>query len=85
MKQSLFCLLLLTPQCGLAQLTSQNDERLKEGLRKFPAADADKDAVLTLAEAVVHMSERKKKGKAARRSRSQAAGTGHQGCGLWGS
>ncbi len=51
------------PLCGLAQLTSQNDERLKEGLRKYPAADADKDGVLTLSEAMAYLAERKKKGK----------------------
>jgi acetyl esterase len=63
MKQSLFCLFLLTPLCGLAQLTSQNDERLKEGLRKFPLADSDKDGVLTLTEAMAYLAERKKKEK----------------------
>lgn len=62
MKQSLFCLLLLLPPSGQAQPSSQTDERLKEGLKKFPEADADKDGILTLSEAMAYLAKRKKKG-----------------------
>lgn len=62
MKQRLFCLLLLLPLSVQAQITSQTDERLKAGLKKFPEADADKDGVLTLAEAMTYLAKRKKKG-----------------------
>lgn len=62
MKQSLFCLLLLLPPSGQAQPSSQTDERLKEGLKKFPEADADKDGILTISEAMAYLAKRKKKG-----------------------
>lgn len=62
MKQRLFCLLLLLPPSGQGQPSSQTDERLKEGLKKFPEADADKDGVLTLSEAMAYLAKRKKKG-----------------------
>ncbi|QDU40155.1 Carboxylesterase NlhH [Maioricimonas rarisocia] len=43
--------LLLIPATAFAQVTSENDPRLKRWLERFPAADADKDGVLTEAEA----------------------------------
>ncbi|MFG0333274.1 MAG: alpha/beta hydrolase fold domain-containing protein [Maioricimonas sp. JB049] len=43
--------LLLVPATAVADVTSENDPRLKRWLERFPAADADKDGVLTEAEA----------------------------------
>lgn len=52
-----FCLSTL----GYSQVTSENNDRLREGLQKYPAADADKDGVLTLEEARVFLAKSKKK------------------------
>lgn len=44
---------------GHAQVTSENNERLREGLKQFPAADADKDGILTLAEGLAFLASKK--------------------------
>lgn len=64
MKQfRLLSLLLLFPTLSQAQLTSQTDERLKEGLKRYPEADTDKDGILTMPEAMAHLAKVKKKTK----------------------
>jgi len=44
-----------------AEATSENNERLKAALQKYPAADANKDGVLTLTEAKAHLDARRAK------------------------
>jgi len=51
MKSILLVLLSLALGLSLQAQTSADDPRLKKALERFPAADADKDGVLTLAEA----------------------------------
>jgi hypothetical protein len=67
------CLLLTAWPSG-AQETSENSERLKKGLERFPEADTNKDGILTLEEAAAFMAKRKgNAGKA-----SGAGGAGRQ-------
>lgn len=47
-----------------AQVTSENNERLRQGLQQYPAADTDKDGVLTMAEAKAFLARMKKPAKA---------------------
>ena len=54
--------------------TSENNERLARALRRYPAADADDDGVLTAAEAKDHMAK-VKVGKAARTNTPTPGGT----------
>ncbi|GEP41997.1 alpha/beta hydrolase [Brevifollis gellanilyticus] len=61
----LLCLLSLLPVLGHAQLTSQTDERLKQGLKMYPEADTDKDGILTMPEALAHLQKMKKGGAGA--------------------
>ncbi len=58
MKNRLLCLLLL-PSLISAQ-TSETNERLREGLKRFPEADADKNGILTMEEAMTFLQKRKK-------------------------
>ncbi len=46
----LIALTLLLPTTTFAQATSENNDRLKNQLKRFPAADADGDGVLTRVE-----------------------------------
>ena len=47
----ILCLLFTAVLCGAAEPTSKSNENLKRILKRYPAADANKDGVLTLAEA----------------------------------
>ena len=49
---------LLSLTLTLAQQTSENSARLQEYLRNYPAADADRDGVLTMEEAQAHRQRR---------------------------
>lgn len=44
-----------------AQVTSENNDQLREGLKRFPDADTDKDGVLTLEEGRAFLQKMKKK------------------------
>lgn len=57
----LFVLALLMAPGAQAEVTSENNERLRQGLEQYPAADADKDGILTLAEAKAFLAKMKKK------------------------
>lgn len=59
-RRLLFLLPLFSATFGYAQLTSENNDRLREGLKKYPAADANKDGVLTLDEARAYLAKNKK-------------------------
>ncbi|SKB00948.1 Alpha/beta hydrolase family protein [Prosthecobacter debontii] len=60
MRRLIFLLPLFATTLGYAQLTSENNERLRQGLKKYPAADADKDGILTLEEARAYLAKNKK-------------------------
>jgi acetyl esterase/lipase len=45
---------------GQEATTSQNNDRLREGLARFPAADADQDGILTLQEATSFLAKMRK-------------------------
>ena len=47
----ILCFLFTAVLCGAAEPTSKSNENLKRILKRYPAADANKDGVLTLAEA----------------------------------
>lgn len=55
------CLLLLAcfSTFGYAQVTSENNDRLRDGLKKYPQADANKDGILTMAEARAYLASKK--------------------------
>lgn len=57
----LLVLALLMAPGAQAEVTSENNERLRQGLEQYPAADADKDGILTLAEAKAFLAKMKKK------------------------
>jgi hypothetical protein len=44
-----------------AQVTSENNEMLREGLKRYPEADTNKDGVLTLEEGRAFLQKMKKK------------------------
>lgn len=46
------------------QQTSANNERLKQALEQYPAADANKDGILTMQEARAYLAQQQGKGKA---------------------
>jgi hypothetical protein len=46
----------------LAQQTSQNNQRLKDGLAQYPEADANKDGILTMEEARAFLQKRRDQG-----------------------
>lgn len=56
----LFALLLLAPLCR-AQVSSENNDRLREALKRYPESDANKDGVLTMEEGLAYMAKRKSK------------------------
>lgn len=60
---------------GHAQLTSQTDERLKQGLKMYPEADTDKDGILTMPEALAHL-QKMKKGPGGKTGKTEAAKPG---------
>lgn len=53
--------LLLASLCtsGYAEITSENNDRLRQGLALYPQADANKDGILTLEEAKVFLASKK--------------------------
>lgn len=59
-----FALLLLAPVVS-AQVSSENNDRLREALKRYPEADGNKDGVLTMEEGLAYLAKRKgKKGPA---------------------
>ena len=71
MRTATLCLIALAfgcaPHVGWAQ-TSANNQRLKQALKRFPDADANKDGVLTLDEAKAYRNKRKGGQKKAKRT-----------------
>lgn len=65
MKKPLIAIALLAWACvsASAQQTSDNNERLRQALRQFPAADADKDGILTMEEGMAFRTRMKADGK----------------------
>jgi len=60
---ALLCALAFIPAVLSAQdVSSENNPRLKKALKKYPEADADKDGVLTLAEARAYEAKMRKGG-----------------------
>ncbi len=57
----LLVLALLMVPGAQAEVTSENNERLRMGLQRYPAADANKDGILTMAEAKAFLAKMKKK------------------------
>jgi hypothetical protein len=56
MKRHLLCYILAS--LGLhahAQVTSENNDRLRERLKQYPAADTSKDGVLTMEEGMAFL------------------------------
>lgn len=53
-------LLLLAPVCS-AQVSSENNDRLREALKRYPEADENKDGVLTMEEGLAYLAKRKGK------------------------
>jgi acetyl esterase/lipase len=64
MERSLLCLvlggisLLMSGPLFAAEKTSENDARLKRGLARYPAADTNRDGVLTMSEATAYQRKR---------------------------
>jgi hypothetical protein len=60
MKSRFYCLL-LSGFCtlGYAQVTSENNDRLRQGLKQYPQADANKDGILTMEEARAFLASKK--------------------------
>ena len=52
--------LCVTSVCAQEALTSQNDDRLREGLARFPDSDTNKDGILTLPEATAYLAKMRK-------------------------
>ncbi len=60
MNPRLTCLFLAAAcTLGHAQVTSENNERLREGLKRYPGADANKDGILTLEEGKAYLAKKK--------------------------
>lgn len=55
----LFLLLLASEAC--AQVTSENNDQLRDGLKRFPESDTNKDGVLTLEEGRAFLAKMRKK------------------------
>ncbi len=58
MLRTLFFSLVLTSTVS-AQVTSENNDQLRQGLKRFPAADTNKDGILTLEEGKAFVSKKK--------------------------
>lgn len=50
-------LILLGRFTGAQEITSETNERLRQGLKQYPAADTDKDGILTLSEAQAYLKQ----------------------------
>lgn len=61
MKKTVLFLLLAAASSLYGQVTSDNNERLRQGLKQYPEADANKDGILTLEEARQFLASRKTK------------------------
>src|SRR5262245_9961635 len=53
--------------------TSANNDRLKQALQQYPAADANKDGILTMQEARAFLAQQNGKGKAKTKSEGGGA------------
>jgi acetyl esterase len=53
-----FLFLISTAWCG-AQVNSENNERLREGLKRYPEADTNKDGILTMEEGMAFLAKKK--------------------------
>lgn len=61
MKQALWICLLFIGTLAAQEVTSANNERLRDGLKRYPEADANKDGLLTLEEGRAFLTKMKKK------------------------
>ena len=60
MNPRLLCLLVAClATLGHAQITSENNDRLRQGLKRYPAADTNKDGILSLEEAKAYLAKNK--------------------------
>ena len=60
MKRHILCLFLASFGAHVhGQITSENNDRLREGLKQFPEADSNKDGVLTMAEGMAFLKKKK--------------------------
>ncbi len=60
MNPLLLCLLFAClATLGHAQITSENNDRLRQGLKRYPAADTNKDGILSLEEAKAYLAKNK--------------------------
>lgn len=62
MQRALSLLLALTATVS-AQVTSENNEMLREGLKRYPEADTNKDGILTMEEGRAFLAKMRKKSK----------------------
>ncbi len=60
---------------SLAAPTSENNERLREGLKQFPEADTDKDGILTIQEAQAFLAKMKSRPGKTPKSAAKPKGT----------
>lgn len=66
MRSAFFLLLLFITSLAHAQVSSENNERLREGLKRYPESDANKDGILTMEEGLAYLAKvRDKKSKTA--------------------
>ena len=54
MMRTVVCVVTLSAVTAFGAATSENNQRLKDALKKYPAADIDKDGVLTAKEALAY-------------------------------
>jgi acetyl esterase len=74
MKRNTLSVAILFGLCmPLAGQTSENNDRLKKAFERFPAADADKDGVLTLGEAKAFKAKMEGKGEAPGEGKAKAS------------
>jgi len=57
----LFSLLVCFGSIGHAEVTSETNERLRDGLKQYPAADVNQDGILTMTEAKDFLAKKKQK------------------------
>ncbi len=73
MRRLSFLLLLTFAGSLSAQVTSENNDKLREGLKRYPESDANKDGVLTMEEGLAYLGKMRQK-KAAEAAKPAANG-----------
>lgn len=74
MRLACFLLPLFLIPLAHAQVTSENNDRLREGLKKYPESDANKDGILTMEEGLAYLAKVKgSKGKNAPKASAGAS------------